>query len=116
MRRTIGIASVALWLASCAGTPAMQPGSYLELPVAENALLVRYAGDGPNCRDHALLRAAEVAAARGYRYLRASTPPTMISMTCEVHVSMFKEKPECPNVVFYDVDITQRSLRKELAR
>jgi hypothetical protein len=94
----------------------MPPGSYAELPLAENALLVRYAGEVPSCRDHALLRAAEITAARGYRYFTVSVPPTMVSTICEVHVRMFKERSECPNVVFYDVDITQRSLREELAR
>ena len=117
MRKTIEIASVALWLAGCASTPpAMPPGTYLELPLAENTLLVRYAGDIPSCRDHALLRAAEISAARGYSYFTASAPPTMVSTICEVHVRMFKERSECSNVVFYDADITQRSLREELSR
>jgi hypothetical protein len=116
MRETIILASVALWLASCADTPTKPPDSFVELPLSENALLVKYTGQIPSCRDHALLRAAEIAAARGYQYFTASVPPTMASTPCEVHVQFFKERPERPNVVFYDVDVTQRSLRQELAR
>jgi hypothetical protein len=109
-----GLATAALLIAGCGTT--LPRGTVRELAVAEDALLVTYAGEIPSCRDHALLHAAEVAAAKGFPYLTVSTPPTMPSTECEVHVRMFRERPESPNVIVYDVEMTQRSLREELAR
>lgn len=113
-RKLAGLLGAAGSIAACA--PALPPGTTRQLVVAEDALLVTYMGEFPSCRDHALLLAAEAAAAKGFRFLTVSTPPTMLSTGCEVHVRMFRERPECSNAVFYDVEVTQRSLRQELAR
>jgi len=106
--------AIATWVAGCQTT--IPRGTVRKLVVAEDALLVTYAGEIPSCRDHALLHAANAAAAGGYRYLMVATPPTMLSTDCEVHVRMFRERPESPDAVVYDVEITQQSLREELAR
>jgi len=95
--------------------------TFSEIRIAEDGYLVRRSADmqlpeGPaGCRDVVLLRSAELTLANGYRYFTASTPPTIEEKSCEVHVRMFHNRPECDYAVFYDAAVTQKSLEAFLA-
>ena len=110
MRKNRALAGIAL--VGCLGC--LGPNTEIrEYRIAPDGFLLR--GSGDTCRDRALLRSSELAIAEGYPYFTAATPPTVVSSDCEVHVRLFRERPECDHALFYDAAITRKSLESELS-